>query len=284
MEFGGGEYIFTRCMLKKAFWFIVLLSVGSCLEKPDCFQLNNNYIGITFRKLFDGKADTLSFIGITTSTTDSVFYAFKAASSIQLELNPFISSTDFKLETIFGSHDLDVGYSSAIQFVSDECGIRTTLSDLTILKHSLDSLRIKNPRFTNPAQQNLEVLRCPRTNLLKLAFRRLQNGVQVADSVQLSNVTADYGTPFYFPGGKITRINLPLNTAANSTTFTFTFSDASVKTLTVQHTRTTWDELAPCQPMIVFSKLANAGSTFGQVNLLRDSIHDPPLTNFAIFR
>jgi hypothetical protein len=271
-------------MLKRGFWFFGLLIMGSCLEKPDCFLLSNNYIGISFKKMFDGKADTLSLIGITSSSTDVVFYPFTRASGIQLELNPYASSTDFLVETIFGNHLLNLEYRSTIQFVSEDCGVRTTITDFNLADFGFDSVRVVNPFLTNPATVNLEVYRCPRTNQLKLAFKKLENNSEVADSVQLNNVTADYGGPFYFPGGKITTLNLPLNPLADATTFTFEFSDGVVRTLTVQHTRTGWSEYEACGDLTLFFNLASTASTFSQVTVVRDSIQDPPLTNFAIYK
>jgi hypothetical protein len=277
-------YLYALRMARKGYWFVVLIFMGSCLDEPDCFQLSNNYIGITFKKLFDGKADTLTLFGITAPSTDSIFYPFKRAVSVQLELNPYESSTDFTFQTIYGSQQLAIGYRSSVQFVSEECGIRTLLSDLQIGDHDFDSIRLVNPALSNPPVTNLEVYRCPRTNQLKLAFRKLVNNVAVADTVQFNNVTADYPASFYFPGEEITTINLPLNAAANTTTFTFEFIDGTTRTLTVQHTRTGWDEYEQCGNTTLFYDLESTASTFSQVNVVRDSIQDPPITNFAIFR
>jgi hypothetical protein len=277
-------YLYALRMVRKGFWFGVLIFMGSCLDEPDCFQLSNNYVGITFKKLFDGKADTLTLVGITAPSTDSIFYPFRRATSVQLELNPYESSTYFTFQTIYGSQLLTIGYRSSVQFVSDECGIRTLLSDLQIGDHDFDSIRIVNPTLSNPPVANLEVYRCPRTNQLKLAFRKLVDNVAVADTVQFNTVTADYPAPFYFPGEAITTINLPLNAAANTTTFTFEFTDGSTRSLTVQHTRTSWDEYEQCGNITLFYDLVSTASTFNEVNVVRDSIQDPPITNFAIFR
>jgi hypothetical protein len=115
-------------MLKKSFWFICLLSVAACLDEPDCYQINNNYVGISFKKIFDNKADTVSFIGITTPSSDSIFYPYTRATGIQLELNPFQEYTDFTMETIFNEMFLlNLGYESTLQFVSEDCGPRTVL-------------------------------------------------------------------------------------------------------------------------------------------------------------
>jgi hypothetical protein len=280
-----GSFIFTRCsMLKRGYWFLILLLVGACLEEPDCYQLNNNYVGIVFKKLFDGQADTLSIIGITAPSTDSVFYKGIRATGIQLELNPYDASTDFTISTTFGTNLLALGYASAIQFVSEDCGIRTILSELNINASDFDSLRIVNPGLTNPASTNIEVSRCPRTNIMKISFRKLVEGTEVRDTVELANVAIDYPVVYYFPAGKISTLNLPLNPASNTTTFTLEFTDGSVRTITAQYVRTQWDEYPRCTELPLFSELVNAGSSFSQVNPLRDSIYDPPLTNFAVFK
>lgn len=258
--------------------------MGSCLEEADCYQLSNNYIGISFKKIFDGKADTISFVGITAPSTDSIFYPYTRASSIQLELNPYETSTDFTLESTFGVNTLAIGYLPTIEFVSEDCGTRTILSGLNVNNYNYDSVRIVNALLTNPAQLNVEVFRCPRNNQLKLAFRKMVNGVEVADTVQLNSIIADYSSDFYFPTGKISTVNLPLNPGANTTTFTFEFSDNSVYTLDVQYFRTISNEYARCSDWTLISGLASPNSTFSQVALQRDSIHDPPLTNFAIFK
>lgn len=272
-------------MLNRSIWFVGLLFIASCLDEPDCYQLSNNYIGITFKKIFDGKVDTVSFVSITSPSSDSVFYPFTFATSIQLELNPHQSFSNFTMETLFfESFQLDLGYKSVVQFVSEDCGIRTTLSGLEVNQHTFDSLRMLTPVLADPAQINLEVYRCPRSNQLKLAFKKLVEGVEMADSVQLNNVTADYPVNFYFPGEKTTSINLPVNPQANSTTFTFEFTDGSFKTLTVQHTRTISNKYALCPDWTLFSDLINSGSTFSQVIPARDSIQDPPITNFAIYK
>ena len=271
-------------MLKRGFWFLMLLFGGSCLEEPDCYQLNNNYVGISFKKLFDGQADTLSILGITATSTDSIFYELVRATTVSLELNPYEESTDFTIATTYGSNSIEIGYASSIQFVSEDCGIRTLLSDLMVNSTDFDSVRVLTNFFTNPAQNNIEVSRCPRTNIMKVSFRQLVNGTEVRDTVELSGVSIDYPVVYYFPSGGISSLNLPLNPSANSTTFTLQFTDGSTRTITAQYQRTPWDEYPRCSDLPLFSNLMNAGSNFGQVNILRDSIHDPPLTNFAVFK
>ena len=66
--------------------FFALLAV-SCLDKPDCYNLNNNVIGISFRKIADNRADTVALLGITVNGTDSVFYPDVLATGLELPLD-----------------------------------------------------------------------------------------------------------------------------------------------------------------------------------------------------
>jgi hypothetical protein len=281
----GIAYLYTlETMVRKSIWFIVLLFLGACLDQPDCFELSNNYVGISFKKLYDGKADTLSIIGITAPSTDSVFYPFVRATSFRLELNPFEPSTDFTIETLLGSYKFFLGYKSAIKFVSEDCGTSTQLSGLNVTLSEFDSVRIINPMLTNPAQVNIEVSRCPRTNFMKLSFRKLVNGVESADTVQITNVLVDYPVVYTFPGGKTTTINVPLNVNSPATTVVFTFADGTSRTITVQGNRIPWNEYQLCSGLTLFNQLSSTASTFSQVISVRDSIQDPPITNFEVYR
>lgn len=271
-------------MVKKSIWFIVLLFTGACLDKPDCYELNNNYVGITFKKLYDGKADTLSIIGITAPSSDSVFYPFVRATSLQLELNPFEPSTDFTIETLLGSYKFFLGYQSAIKFISEDCGTSTQLSALNVNFSEFDSVRIINPLLSNPAQLNIEVSRCPRTNFMKLSFRKLVDGVESVDTVQITNILVDYPVAYTFPGGKTTTINVPLNVNSPTTTVVFTFADGTSRSLTVQGNRIPWFEYELCSGLTLFNQLSSTASTFSQVISVRDSIQDPPITNFEVYR
>jgi hypothetical protein len=283
---GGIGYLYAvaKNMLKRGIWLLFIILAGSCLDQPDCYELTNNYVGITFKKLYDGKADTLAILGITTPDSDSTFYPFSLATSLSLELNPFTNATDFQLATIYGTYRFVLGYQSDVRFVSEDCGISTMLSGLNINYSEFDSVRIINGLLTNPAQINIEASRCPRTNVMKVAFKRLENGVEVADQVQFSNVTLDYPVVYYFPGVPVSTVNIPLNPEAPTTTVTFEFADGNVRTLTVQHNRTPWNEYQLCSGLTLFDDLSNEASTFSQVKVVRDSVQDPPITNFAVYK
>lgn len=129
-------------MIKKGgcFLFCILIA-ASCLDEPDCFSLNNYIIGISFKKLVDSKADTVAFTRIRTVAPEVIFTG-DTVSKIFLPLNYFENETSFLFESPDKTRLLSLGYSSKAQFVSENCGERFVLSDLKILKHSFDSVRV----------------------------------------------------------------------------------------------------------------------------------------------
>ncbi len=121
---------------------------AACLDEPDCFSLNNYIIGISFRKLADSKADTVAFTSIRIEVPEVVF-AGDTVSKIFLPLNYFGNETSFLFESPDATRLLRLGYSSKVQFVSENCGERFVLTDLKVLEHSFDSVRVLN---TDPAR------------------------------------------------------------------------------------------------------------------------------------
>ena len=54
-------------MVKKSAWFLsFLLMTAGCLDEPDCYLLNNNIIGVSFKKLENSTADTVAITAMGT--------------------------------------------------------------------------------------------------------------------------------------------------------------------------------------------------------------------------
>lgn len=260
--------------------------MGSCLDEPDCVNLSNGFIGISFKKMFDEKADTINFVSIQSVESDSIFYELAQATAIQLPLNQYANQTSYTIEEVYHENFLVMSYAKSVaQFVSEDCGTRFIFSGLEFTDHDFDSLKIVTNFLSNSVQTNLEVYRCPRTNLVKVAFRQLTDTEEEADTVYLENISADYPAFFFIPSDTLSVINLPLNQNALSTTFNFNFKDGSSQAITFTYTRTLWNEFdAWCGTLTLFSELASTISDFSEIEIRKDSIHDPPLTNVAIFK
>src|SRR5688500_4340314 len=131
-------------MIKRSAWlWIIILLTAGCLDEPDCFHLNNDLVGIAFKKLADSKADTVCFLGAGTEEPALVFYADTIVSRLTFPLNYFENETTLIFQDSTQTvRSLRLGYTSQAQFVSENCGEKFVLTDLRILEHSFDSVRL----------------------------------------------------------------------------------------------------------------------------------------------
>jgi hypothetical protein len=134
-------------MVYRSAWFVVIaLITVACLDEPDCFSLNNYIVGISFKKLSNSRADTVAFTGIGTIEPPIRFSDDTLISRMALPLNYFEDETSFFFTTADRTHILRLGYTSQAQFVSENCGERFVLSQLRVLSHSFDSVRLVTDR------------------------------------------------------------------------------------------------------------------------------------------
>lgn len=273
--------------MKKVLWVVFFfLAMGSCLDEPDCLDMSNGFVGISFKKMFDGKADTLAFIGVQSPESDSIFFSFTRATAITLPLNPFATQTRYDLEGVYNTYFLEMDYQlNTTQYVSEDCGTRYFFSGLEFSDYDFDSVKVITNNLFTAGQTNLEVYRCPRTNLTKVSFRQLIGLTERADTVYLKNISADYSAQFFIPKDTLSTLNLPLNENAPTTTFNFDFKDGSSQSITFSYTRTSWNDFNTwCGTLTRFSGLSTAAHDFSNAIVRKDSIQDPPLTNVAIFK
>lgn len=130
-------------MTRKTVWAVILILVTSgCLDEPDCYQLNNHLVGIAFKKLEDSTADTVSITAF--GTPEVLFIAGDTSVSrlLGVPLNYFQDETLFLFQDHETTHTLHLGYLSQAQFVSERCGEKFVLSELRIIDHSFDSVRL----------------------------------------------------------------------------------------------------------------------------------------------
>jgi hypothetical protein len=145
-------------MAKKSIWFLLLFLMGAaCLDEPDCFRLNNYMVGISFKKLSDSSQDTARFIAIGIKAPP-IGVNQDTISKIDLPLNYFENETTFMFEGPETTDSLTLGYTSQVQLVSEKCGERFVLSNLHVLSHSFDSVRlISRDPVKNGGTTHLEI-------------------------------------------------------------------------------------------------------------------------------
>jgi hypothetical protein len=274
-------------MLKKASWFACLMILAiSCLDEPDCFRLNNNFAGVVFKKMYDGEADTVALIGVQASGTDSIFNSYVLTTAVYLNLNYFTEQTSFAIESLNeGINQLVLGYDVRTQFVSEDCGARYVLSNLQILSADYDSIRlIDGTPGASREGANIEIYRCPITNIMELSFRQLQAETSVASALKINSLTNNNGTPIHVDT-TLSTVYLPLNPSGNSELFTINFADqVTPKTFGFNYSRTPITFFEKCSAQQLFHDIGITSDNFDSLLVVTDSLQDPPVTNLIAYR
>lgn len=261
--------------MKRLSWFVAFCLIAfSCLDEPDCFQLNNNVIVLNF-KILGGGTDSYPVVSVHTPDVDTVFLENEVlASGVSLPLNPYSTTTRYTFLGYDVPRDLVLSYKSQVQFVSADCGERYVFSGLQAAG-AFDSIRVVNSTPTSPVSSNIDVFRCPRTNVM---------GVSFTENVIVSTVSIEGFGPLYEVNDTITSLVLPLNPERRETVFQFTLGDGSERRLAVLYSTVPKPLFKVCGMQTIINDLAvNSEKTnFGVVTIEEDSIHDLPVTNFEI--
>jgi hypothetical protein len=279
--------------------------VISCLDQPDCFQLNNNLIGITFRVLGSTKADTVDLVSVTLNGVDQIFFDSVRATGVELPLNLATGQTEVLFKTPSGAtFALPLEYLIQKQFVSEDCGSRFILSDLRVANSdAFDSVLVVNPTPGRSASTNVVIFRCPQTDILALSFRQLYingGGDQTSQfkTSPLESVTPEYlGTPLY-TNTSATTVYLPVRLTPNvtdSTHYTFdfgtNFKGSEPLGLTVKYRVTRQKRYNVCPEQDFVSALKIGSTDFDSVSLVinddgdtLNTLSDPPETNIQVYR
>ena len=78
--------------MKKLGWFaFFLLFFGSCLNDPDCYQLHNDFVGVTFRVMGTGKGDSVFVKNFSSGK-------FEHQPSFLYQINYFVEEATFEFE------------------------------------------------------------------------------------------------------------------------------------------------------------------------------------------
>jgi hypothetical protein len=259
--------------MKRLSWFVFFSTIAiSCLDQPDCYQLNNNEMIVAF-KIIGGGNDTYTSEGITATGTGDVFLKDTTGNTAILPLNPYASEIKYTIPGSFGGGPsvvkyVNLTYKSLIQFVSDDCGERFVFSNIAVDTTDFDDYRVVNTVPTNPESLNLELYRCPRTNIL---YVDLINDLPIKEIVAPDTVLPYNAT--------LSDVYLPLNLKDTTTTFVFHYLDgAATDSLTVYYKKTpkTLSEKCGQQVFIGTIRKDSTLTNFTTVNVPTDSIYDLP--------
>lgn len=262
--------------------------LSACFEDPDCIGLKNNLITVSFKKLFDRKADTVGVYGVSISGTDSIFSQLRYTDGVTLPLNFSQNQQVIDFNLLTGQYSLTANYKAKAQFESPDCGPRFIFSDLEVTQHNFDSLSLVNSvPGEEPGVSNINVYRCPYTNNVKIGFRQLFADTEVngqALQQDLFGVRLDYSSLIYWPDTLISAVTLPLNLNTTSTQVVFDTKTAGLLQLGLNYTITPQTLFEVCGEQRFISNLTITGSDFDIARINKDSIADPPVTNVLLLR
>ncbi len=145
---------------------VSLLVLAACLDDPDCVRNADTALVIQFKRLLDGKNDTLIFYRVEAAGTDSIFYGQQPdeldtllGSVMLLAINPNAVTTEFTFFFPVAERTLVVEYNRSARFISEDCGSEVSLSGLKVASTSFDSVRVVNPVLSKNRTVNIEIYR-----------------------------------------------------------------------------------------------------------------------------
>lgn len=277
--------------VKKTSWiWLFALVAFSCLDQPDCYNLTNNTVGIAFKKIHDGKLDTIfavrgSIAGIATTSAK-----VSSASSVFFPLDYTKDITSFSIKDTLRERTLDVGYFVQTQFVSEACGPRFILSNLTAKSNTGDSVRVTSS--TPGGGTNIDIYRCPRENVVRLAFQKSTAGIITSTAWKITETKSSANVFSFYPTtGTLNYINIPLNLKSTSTQVTILQENTTTPiTLNFSYQLVKKTVYKVCGEQTFIHNLVLTSPDLGNIQLIKstrykaDSIYDPPKINFAIIQ
>jgi len=276
--------------------FFLTLAAFSCLDQPDCYNLTNSTVTFAFRKIADGAADTLLVLETKLFGLDSAFIDSDTikipieGTAFQLPIDYLTDRTSFSIKEIEKTSLLELGYTVQTQFVSEECGPRFVISDLTVLSSDTDSVRITSG--TPGSGTSVTIYRCPRTNLVKIAFKEFITADTIRkDTVNIisTNIT-DPIILLYPVTGEVSFLKLPLDLAASTTQVDFVLEGDLQRSITFKYDRIQATRYAVCGEQTFITNLRVVDTNFDDLREITttrytaDSIYDPPRINFEIIQ
>ncbi|MGE0590444.1 MAG: hypothetical protein AB7O48_17825 [Cyclobacteriaceae bacterium] len=260
----------------------------SCFENPDCIGLKNDLVGISFKKLFDGQADSIQLVGLTVSGSDSMFLP-STFSSVVVPLNTAERQQSVEIRLVRGDYQMSLAYQVQTQFESVDCGPRFLFSNLELLQHNFDSVRVTNGTpFSGDIVTNIEVFRCPAPNRFKVGFRQLQtdddpNGEELEET--FNGVSVDNLPYLFYPDEVLSSLEMPLNQGSSQSKISFDMASGEFNSLDLSYEFVTSTVVSKCGPQRFIRNLQVTNSTgYDIVRILKDSLSDPPSTNVLLLK
>lgn len=284
--------------MKGIIWFVFLLIiVCACLDEPDCFRVTNNQIGIVFRVLGSTRADSIPFEGLTISGANGVFDINQQTGLLNIPLNIAVDESNILFIDSAGStRFLNLAYFIQRQFVNDECGPKTNIINIRPVDSNFDSVRLVDGNAGAGGITNIELFRCPRTNIAGLAFYQLlpvRSGTR-SNSASIEYSSIESGSGYASGEDSLSLLFFPVDIGTQQTDLVFNvtngFSRNSEASLELSYITTDEERFKGCGVQTFVSELRIAASSFDSVSIARsvagepiNSLRDPLEVNINVY-
>jgi hypothetical protein len=140
------------------------LLLSGCFEEPDCLITATQTLKIIF-KTEAGALDPVTFTGITSPGTATVFYEGGQASTVLLPLNPATTTVRYVFAHSLGIDSLDLSYQVVAELVNPDCGTQVFFKGLGAGGSTFSRVDVVNPDLlitnidTRDVVTNLEIYR-----------------------------------------------------------------------------------------------------------------------------
>jgi len=263
--------------------FLLLGISGACVNEPDCLDLRITDVQLVFRKMFDGRADTVLVGGVEIIGKDTVLFQNRIATGLVLPLDPFTDATAYRLFQPSGINEIYLSHQRRLQLITEECGERILIEGVAITSSTLDSVRVLNLKDSNPVAR-VEIYRCPQPSAVRFIFRTIVNENKVSEQVRVINLSSDFIPGVLYSNTNIRAANLPINPFNNQATYYFEFEEGRRDTLSISYNSLQRNIFDVCGETTLYNELKQSFHTFQSVEIVRDSIREPAIINIEIFR
>jgi hypothetical protein len=291
--------------VKRRSWFLVFIFFAvSCLEDPDCYQLNNEVIGISFRVAGSSAPDSVTLRSVAHNAVENVFLMPTVATDTTITAmfalaDRTVNGFDILFDYMGVNKTLSLKYLVKAQFVSEDCGTRYVISDMEATYAGFDSVLVTN---TSPGRDsrasNITIYRCPQANTLEAKLWQYTIPATGASTARLASVpfmSVDYGGTLLYQGERVATLRLPVRTDATEGDYHLAIADdlgndVKTGTLGITYRTTTNKPWLACGPLTTIDNIRIKTAfevTEFQDNTNgtdRDRLTDPIVTNLNIYR
>jgi hypothetical protein len=288
--------------VKRSSWFLVLVFFAmSCLEEPDCYLLNNEFIGISFRVAGSSTADSVRIQSIAHNNT--IFLQSTAAdtavTSLIIAADRIVDAFRLNFQNAGTTKSIDLKYKVQAQFVSEECGTRYVMSDLQAPLSDFDSVLVTNPTPGRDGNaSNIVIYRCPQAETLEIKLWQYTLPATGASTTRIASAqfnSIDYSGTMLYQNQRVATLRLPVNKTEKTATYHFSLADdlgndTKAGALRIRYRATTNKPYLACGDITTIDSIRVEQGfevTEFQDNTNgtnRDRLTDPIVTNLNVYR